>query len=234
MVAKLAEAEQLKRSFLMSVSHELRTPLTAIRGHVEALREGIVAEPEQVLRVARHRRGRDRPARAARRRRPRSREAPGPPLHGAPRGGRPRAGPRSGIRCVHRGGAPTRDRLPPLGRRGRARDRLGRRSRAPGDHEPPLERVSLDARRWTHRAPARAANGPGRRRRARHRPRCAAVAASADLRGVRLARTRTGRASGFRSRASSRWRSAAGSSSSSDGGTGSRFRLVLPVLPSRR
>ncbi|MBA3333523.1 MAG: HAMP domain-containing histidine kinase [Actinobacteria bacterium] len=48
MVAKLAEGEQLKRSFLMSVSHELRTPLTAIRGHVEALREGIVCEPEQV------------------------------------------------------------------------------------------------------------------------------------------------------------------------------------------
>jgi signal transduction histidine kinase len=48
MVSKLAEAEQLKRSFLMSVSHELRTPLTAIRGHVEALREGIVTEPEQV------------------------------------------------------------------------------------------------------------------------------------------------------------------------------------------
>ena len=48
MVAKLAEGEQLKRSFLMSVSHELRTPLTAIRGHVEAVREGIVSEPEQV------------------------------------------------------------------------------------------------------------------------------------------------------------------------------------------
>jgi signal transduction histidine kinase len=48
MVERLAEAEQLKRSFLMSVSHELRTPLTAIRGHVEALREGIVAEPDQV------------------------------------------------------------------------------------------------------------------------------------------------------------------------------------------
>jgi len=48
MVAQLAEAEQLKRSFLMSVSHELRTPLTAIRGHVEALREGIVSDPEQV------------------------------------------------------------------------------------------------------------------------------------------------------------------------------------------
>ena len=42
MVEQLAEAEKLKRSFLMSVSHELRTPLTAIRGHVEAIREGIV------------------------------------------------------------------------------------------------------------------------------------------------------------------------------------------------
>ena len=48
MVEKLAEAEKLKRSFLMSVSHELRTPLTAIRGHVEALREGVVSEPDQV------------------------------------------------------------------------------------------------------------------------------------------------------------------------------------------
>jgi signal transduction histidine kinase len=48
MVDKLAEAEKLKRSFLMSVSHELRTPLTAIRGHVEAVREGIVTEPDQV------------------------------------------------------------------------------------------------------------------------------------------------------------------------------------------
>jgi signal transduction histidine kinase len=48
MVVQLAEAEKLKRSFLMSVSHELRTPLTAIRGHVEALREGIVTDEEQV------------------------------------------------------------------------------------------------------------------------------------------------------------------------------------------
>ena len=48
MVEQLAEGEQLKRSFLMSVSHELRTPLTAIRGHVEAVREGIVSEPDQV------------------------------------------------------------------------------------------------------------------------------------------------------------------------------------------
>ncbi len=48
MVGQLAEAEKLKRSFLMSVSHELRTPLTAIRGHVEAIREGIVSGDEPV------------------------------------------------------------------------------------------------------------------------------------------------------------------------------------------
>ena len=45
MAAKLAESEQLSRNFLMSVSHELRTPLTAIRGHVSALREGVIDPP---------------------------------------------------------------------------------------------------------------------------------------------------------------------------------------------
>jgi signal transduction histidine kinase len=46
MTERLAEAEELERNFLMTVSHELRTPLTAIRGHVEALREGLVEDPE--------------------------------------------------------------------------------------------------------------------------------------------------------------------------------------------
>src|SRR5262245_42664936 len=45
MAARLGEAEQQERHFLMSVSHELRTPLTAIRGHVDALREGVAADP---------------------------------------------------------------------------------------------------------------------------------------------------------------------------------------------
>ena len=45
MAARLGDAEQQERNFLMSVSHELRTPLTAIRGHVDALREGIAADP---------------------------------------------------------------------------------------------------------------------------------------------------------------------------------------------
>jgi signal transduction histidine kinase len=47
MADRLAEAETMERNFLMSVSHELRTPLTAIRGHVSALLEGVVGEPEQ-------------------------------------------------------------------------------------------------------------------------------------------------------------------------------------------
>ena len=46
MAVRLAEAEELERNFLMSVSHELRTPLTAIRGHIAALREGVVTDPE--------------------------------------------------------------------------------------------------------------------------------------------------------------------------------------------
>jgi signal transduction histidine kinase len=46
MASRLSEAEELERNFLMTVSHELRTPLTAIRGHVEALREGVAQDAE--------------------------------------------------------------------------------------------------------------------------------------------------------------------------------------------
>ena len=50
MASRLAESEELSRHFLMSVSHELRTPLTAIRGHISALREGVLDDED-----ARHR-----------------------------------------------------------------------------------------------------------------------------------------------------------------------------------
>ncbi|MDX6435488.1 MAG: two-component system, OmpR family, sensor kinase [Gaiellaceae bacterium] len=46
MASRLSDAERQERNFLMSVSHELRTPLTAIRGHVDALREGVAEDPE--------------------------------------------------------------------------------------------------------------------------------------------------------------------------------------------
>jgi signal transduction histidine kinase len=48
MAARLAETEEHERQFLMSVSHELRTPLTGIRGHVDALRDGLIDDPELV------------------------------------------------------------------------------------------------------------------------------------------------------------------------------------------
>jgi signal transduction histidine kinase len=47
MAARLAEVEEMERNFLMSVSHELRTPLTAIRGHVAAILEGVVEDPDE-------------------------------------------------------------------------------------------------------------------------------------------------------------------------------------------
>jgi signal transduction histidine kinase len=46
MTERLAEAEAHERNFLVRVSHELRTPITAIRGHVAALQEDVVDEPE--------------------------------------------------------------------------------------------------------------------------------------------------------------------------------------------
>lgn len=48
MAARLAATEERERQFLMSVSHELRTPLTAIRGHVDALRDGLIDDPDLV------------------------------------------------------------------------------------------------------------------------------------------------------------------------------------------
>jgi two-component system OmpR family sensor kinase len=46
MAARLAATEERERQFLMSVSHELRTPLTAIKGHVDAIRDGVIDDPE--------------------------------------------------------------------------------------------------------------------------------------------------------------------------------------------
>lgn len=46
MAERLAATEERERQFLMTVSHELRTPLTAIKGHVDALQDGLVEDPE--------------------------------------------------------------------------------------------------------------------------------------------------------------------------------------------
>ena len=46
MTDRLAESQRRERTFLMVVSHELRTPVTAIRGHIEALQEGLAEDAE--------------------------------------------------------------------------------------------------------------------------------------------------------------------------------------------
>ena len=40
--------EKLRREFIANISHELRTPVTVIRGSLEALRDGVVAEKAEV------------------------------------------------------------------------------------------------------------------------------------------------------------------------------------------
>lgn len=40
--------EKMRRSFIANISHELRTPVTVIRGSLEALRDGVITEPEDV------------------------------------------------------------------------------------------------------------------------------------------------------------------------------------------
>ncbi len=42
LATELARARDAERAFLLSVSHELKTPLTVIRGHAEALQDGVV------------------------------------------------------------------------------------------------------------------------------------------------------------------------------------------------
>jgi signal transduction histidine kinase len=44
MVRELRHRDHLSREFLMRITHDLRTPLTAIRGHAQALADGVVPD----------------------------------------------------------------------------------------------------------------------------------------------------------------------------------------------
>ncbi len=46
-ITERRRAERVRRDFVANASHELRTPLTSIRGFVEALEDGAIAEPER-------------------------------------------------------------------------------------------------------------------------------------------------------------------------------------------
>lgn len=42
------QLEAMRKDFIVTVSHELRTPVTVMRGSLEALRDGVVTDPEKV------------------------------------------------------------------------------------------------------------------------------------------------------------------------------------------
>jgi two-component system phosphate regulon sensor histidine kinase PhoR len=45
-VTRLKRLEAIRRDFVANVSHELKTPITSIKGFVETLRDGAMADPE--------------------------------------------------------------------------------------------------------------------------------------------------------------------------------------------
>ncbi len=151
MADRLGVVEQMERNFLMSVSHELRTPLTAIRGHVAALLEGVIAEPEL-------RRNSLETVEAETQRLER---LVGDILDLAKldtnrftvttRGGRHGRAHRAGVRPLPRRSAAAVDRLSPAARRATG-DHLGRRPCPAGRRQPALECVPRDTRRRAHHA----------------------------------------------------------------------------------
>ena len=42
------QLNQLRKDFVANISHELRTPVTVLRGSLEALRDGVISDPEQI------------------------------------------------------------------------------------------------------------------------------------------------------------------------------------------
>ena len=160
MAVRLAESEERERHFLMSVSHELRTPLTAIKGHVDALRDGLVDDPELMQASLDVVAAEADSARAARRRRPRPREARAHRFtvltEEVDMGRLVEQAYTSFAEEARRREIDYRLRRE---RRG-ADDHDRRRPRAPGDHEPALERAALDAgRRGASRSASTPSNG---------------------------------------------------------------------------
>lgn len=46
---ELKEKRNVEQRFVMSVTHDLKTPLTSINGYLEAISDGIISDPEEIL-----------------------------------------------------------------------------------------------------------------------------------------------------------------------------------------
>jgi signal transduction histidine kinase len=51
MAESLAHMEQLRKNMVVDVAHELRTPLTNLRGHIEALQDGLLQPDRSVMKI---------------------------------------------------------------------------------------------------------------------------------------------------------------------------------------
>ena len=45
----LVEAQNRKNKFIMGISHDLRTPVAVIKGYIEAIQDGLISEPDEIL-----------------------------------------------------------------------------------------------------------------------------------------------------------------------------------------
>ena len=202
MAARLAATEERERQFLMSVSHELRTPLTAIKGHVDALRDGLIEDPELVaasLDVVANEATRlerlvgdvlDLAKLRADRFTVHTEEVDMGRLVEHAYGSFGDEARRRDIAFTMSGvvAADAHDDVILHDERGgRSPDpHHRRRPGAPGDHEPPQQRVPLDTRRRHGRARARGPERHGARRGLGHRPGNLRRRRRADLQPVRL------------------------------------------------
>jgi len=45
----LVEAQNRKNKFIMGISHDLRTPVAVIKGYTEAIQDGLISEPQEIV-----------------------------------------------------------------------------------------------------------------------------------------------------------------------------------------
>jgi len=52
MSRQLQTKDAMEKRFMMAITHDLKTPLTSIRGYLEAFRDGMISDPEEIKKTA--------------------------------------------------------------------------------------------------------------------------------------------------------------------------------------